>query len=214
MRQGAASGQSVIKAVASNADGTILTGLTIIAYATSGQIIERIDAQSATLESGAWVLRGVKRWDLQSQNPERDATVTDGPLRFPTNLTPDRIREGLGSARILSFWKLPSFITSLESAGFSARSQRLWLQIELAMPLLLAAMVLIAAGFTMRPARFGKTGTMVMYALLGGFFIFFLRNFAQVLGENGQIPVYLAAWSPPIAAIMLALALLLHLEDG
>jgi lipopolysaccharide export system permease protein len=54
----------------------------------------------------------------------------------------------------------------------------------------------------------------VLFALSGGFAIFFLRNFAQVLGENGQIPVYLAAWTPPVAAILMALGLLLHLEDG
>jgi lipopolysaccharide export system permease protein len=41
-----------------------------------------------------------------------------------------------------------------------------------------------------------------------------LRSFAQVLGENGQIPILVAAWSPPIAAALLALSLLLHLEDG
>jgi lipopolysaccharide export system permease protein len=75
-------------------------------------------------------------------------------------------------------------------------------------------MVLVAAGFTMRHARFGKTGTMVMFAMLAGFVIFFVRNFAQVLGENGQIPVIAAAWTPPVAAIMLSLGLLLHLEDG
>jgi lipopolysaccharide export system permease protein len=44
--------------------------------------------------------------------------------------------------------------------------------------------------------------------------VFFLRNFGQVLGENGQIPVILAAWSPPLAAVLLALGFLLHLEDG
>jgi lipopolysaccharide export system permease protein len=49
---------------------------------------------------------------------------------------------------------------------------------------------------------------------LSGFLIFFLRNFAQVLGVNGQIPVVLAAWAPPAAAVMLAVSLLLHLEDG
>jgi lipopolysaccharide export system permease protein len=47
-----------------------------------------------------------------------------------------------------------------------------------------------------------------------GFGIYFVRNFAQILGENGQIPVSLAAWAPPVAAILMALGLLLHLEDG
>jgi lipopolysaccharide export system permease protein len=85
---------------------------------------------------------------------------------------------------------------------------------ELAQPLLLAGMVLLAAGFTLRHARFGRTGVMVLGAVMAGFAIFFLRNFAQVLGDNGQIPVALAAWSPPVATVLMSLGLLLHLEDG
>ena len=78
----------------------------------------------------------------------------------------------------------------------------------------MSAMVLVAAGFTMRHARFGGTGILVLLSLMGGFAIFFLRNFAQVLGENGQVPVVVAAWAPPVAAALLALTLLLHLEEG
>jgi lipopolysaccharide export system permease protein len=85
---------------------------------------------------------------------------------------------------------------------------------EFAMPVLLAGMVLLAAGFTMRHVRFGNTGMMVMGAVLAGFGIFFLRNFAQVLGSNGQIPISIAAWSAPVASVLFALGLLLHLEDG
>jgi len=54
----------------------------------------------------------------------------------------------------------------------------------------------------------------VLLALALGFSLFFIRNFAQILGENGQIPVLLAAWGPPVAALLLPLGLLLHLEDG
>ena len=50
--------------------------------------------------------------------------------------------------------------------------------------------------------------------VLAGFALFFLRNFAQVLGENGQIPVALAVWTPPVASMLLAVGVLLHLEDG
>ena len=75
-------------------------------------------------------------------------------------------------------------------------------------------MVLIGAGFTMRHTRLGKTGQMVLYALLFGFGLYFVRNFAQVLGENGQIPPALAAWSPPVIGILASLGFLLHLEDG
>ncbi|HMS97064.1 MAG TPA: LptF/LptG family permease, partial [Tabrizicola sp.] len=81
-------------------------------------------------------------------------------------------------------------------------------------PLLLAAMVLVAAGFTMRHVRSGGTGRMVLFAMLAGFGIFFLRNFAQAMGNTGQIPILLAAWSPPAIALLMSLGFLLHLEDG
>ena len=55
---------------------------------------------------------------------------------------------------------------------------------------------------------------MVLFAILLSFAIYFLRNFAQILGENGQLPALLAAWAPPLAAITLSLGILLHNEDG
>ena len=214
MRQGDAAGQSVIKAQRADPDGATLQGVTFLTFLPDGTPAQRIEAKSALLQPGQWVLTGVKRWNLASGNPERDATMLPDGVTLATDLTTDRIAASFGAATDVAFWNLPRYINDLEKAGFSARAHRVWLQMELALPLLLASMVLIAAGFTMRHARFGKTGSMVLLALTGGFMIFFLRNFAQVLGENGQIPILIAAWIPPVAAIMLALGLLLHLEDG
>jgi len=102
----------------------------------------------------------------------------------------------------------------LEDAGFSARRHQVWFQMELARPLFLATMVLIGAGFTMRHSRFGQTGLMVLFAVLLAFGLYFIRNFAQILGENGQIPIFWAAWTPPVAGILLSLGIILHMEDG
>ena len=66
----------------------------------------------------------------------------------------------------------------------------------------------------MRHTRFGGTGVAVLCAVLLGFGLYFIRSFAQILGENGQIPILLAAWAPPVASVLLALGLLLHAEDG
>jgi len=55
---------------------------------------------------------------------------------------------------------------------------------------------------------------MVLFAIMLSFSTYFIRNFAQILGENGQLPAALAAWAPPLAAIGLALSFLLHKEDG
>ncbi len=214
LRQGGVDGQTVIQAARANSDGTELFGVTYLMFGADGLPTARIEAEKAVLEPGAWVLTAAKQWKLRDPNPESTATVTAQGLRVPSELTRDSIRDSFGTPSAIPFWGLPGYIAGLEQAGFSARSYQVWLQMELAQPILLAAMVLIAAGFTMRHARFGKTGSMVLYALLGGFGIFFLRNFTQVLGNTGQIPIVLAAWTPPVAAALASLGLLLHLEDG
>ncbi|MBC2835394.1 LPS export ABC transporter permease LptG [Paragemmobacter straminiformis] len=214
LRQGGDEGQTVIQAARSSSDATQLYDATFLRFDAEGMPTERIGAKSATLVPGAWKLDGAKRWDLTAPNPEMSATQEPDGFLLTSDLTREGIRDSFGKPSAIPFWSLPDYIDGLERAGFSARSHEVWFQMELAQPLLLIAMVLIAAGFTMRHARFGKTGTLVLLAVLSGFAIFFLRNFAQVLGENGQIPVLLAAWSPPLAAVMMALGLLLHLEDG
>jgi lipopolysaccharide export system permease protein len=214
LRQGSAEGQTVIQAARSNLDGTELFGVTFLGFEMDGRPTARIEAETAKLVEGAWELKGTKTWDLTAANPELTAIRAEGPVALPSDLTPERIRDSFGTPSAIGFWDLPGYIADLERAGFSAQSYKLWYQMELALPLLMAAMVLVAAGFTMRHVRFGGTGRMVLFALLAGFGFYFLRNFAQALGDSGQIPVLLAAWSPPVAAVMLSLGLLLHLEEG
>jgi len=205
-------GQRVIRATRATGDGTRLAGVSFLIFVSNGPAA-RIEAARADLEPGAWVLHDVKEWDLTAPNPERAATRTD-TLRLASSLTQARLRESFGAPSSIPIWELPAFIDRLDEAGFSARQHRVWFQMELALPLFLATMVLIGAGFTMRHVRAGRFGTMVLGALLAGFGIFFLRNFAQVLGESGQLPVSLAAWAPPVAGALLSFAFLLHREDA
>jgi lipopolysaccharide export system permease protein len=214
LRQGGDSGQTVIHADRANLDGTELYDVTFLTFAVDGAPSSRIVAKLARLQPGYWVIDDGKNWPLSEENPEKSAYMLPDGTTIATDLTVDKIRDSFGTPSAISFWDLPTYIKGLEQAGFSARSHKVWFQMEVAQPLLLAAMVLIAAGFTMRHARMAKTGSLVLTALMCGFAVFFLRNFGQILGENGQLPIILAAWSPPIAATMLALGLLLHLEDG
>ncbi len=214
LRQGGKDGPWVINAGRANADGTELFGVTFIGFGADGLPRERIEAERARLADGAWLVENAKRWRFgNGANPEAEAERL-ARLTVPSDLTRERIRDGFGAPSTIPLWELPAFIDSLEKAGFSSRRHRVWFLSELAQPLLLVSMVMIGAGFTMRHTRFGHTGLMVLLALLTGFAIYFIRNFAQILGENGQIPPWLAAWAPPSAAILLALGLLLHLEDG
>jgi lipopolysaccharide export system permease protein len=114
----------------------------------------------------------------------------------------------------ISFWKLPKFIALLESSGFSSSRHRVYWHRLLAIPVVFFAMVLIGAAFSMRHVRFGGLGYMALGCVLSGFGYFFLSDIAAALGASGAVPVLIAAWAPPLSAVLLALGLLLHLEDG
>jgi len=215
LRQGSSEGQTVIRANRANLDGTQLFGVTFLGFDAEGKSVYRIEAEEAQLVPGAWSITNAKEWRFGGPAiiPEVDSFETE-KMSLASNLTRNQILDSFGTPSAIPIWELPGFISRLEAAGFSARTHRTFFHMELALPILLAAMVLVGAGFTMRHTRFGRTGFMVIFALGLGFTLYFIRNFAGILGENGQIPVVMAAWGPPVAALLLPLGLLLHLEDG
>ena len=91
---------------------------------------------------------------------------------------------------------------------------RLHFQALLALPLLTATMAVVAAGFSMRPARRGGVARMIGGGVAAGFALFMISKLAEEFGQSGTLPVVLAAWAPAAAGLLLAVALLLHMEDG
>ena len=171
-------------------------------------LLQRLEAKHATLANGAWDLQNVSVL-LPGADPARQSE-----LLFPTDLTVHRVQESFASPDSLSFWALPGFIRLLQRSGFSAIQHQLAFQALLALPLLCATMALVAAGFSMRPSRRGGATRMLVSGVSCGFALFMISNVADQFGTSGAIPVILAAWAPAVAGLMLALALLLHLEDG
>jgi lipopolysaccharide export system permease protein len=214
LRQGDPDGQTVIQAARTNADGTLLTGVKMHRFDTEGTLYARIEARAARLIAGAWIMTDVAEWQLQDDGSFRLASAARGRIDLPTTLTSEEILESFAPPETVGFWDLGRFIAQMEESGFSGLRHRLFLQSELAKPALFAAMVLIGAAFALRPSRFGQTGVMILLAVLAGFALYFLKDFAETLGSRGQIPLMVAAWTPPVAAILLAVGLLLHLEDG
>jgi len=214
LRQGTKNGQAVIHAASANAEGSEFYNVTLLMFDSTGTPSERIEAATARLGIGYWELEDAKAWSLTELENSEAASQRHDAMRIPSSLTQERIAASVGTPTSISFWDMRTHIAMLKRAGFSTRRPLVWFQTELARPLLLVTMVLIGAAFTMRHARSGHTSLMVLFAIMSGFSLYFIRNFALILGENGQIPVLLAAWAAPAAGLLLALGLILHLEDG
>lgn len=172
------------------------------------RFVERIDAPKARLEKGYWLL-----WDVRVNNVE-DQPQRHASYNLATDLTLENINDSFAPPETLSIWTLPHFVAVLERAGFSALRHRIHWQSKLAQPLLLCAMVLLAAMFSLRHVRRGGAMVMIAIGIGAGFVLFFMTDVVAALGSSGSIPVLLAAWSPAIISTLLGTAVLFHLEDG
>jgi lipopolysaccharide export system permease protein len=186
----------------------LLTDVSVWRLSSDDRPLERIEAPRARLLPGTWQLEEAVVFGADRMPRPRQT------IELPTELTPDRIENSFASPDTLSFWSLPGFISVLEEAGFSAVRHRIQFQSLLSLPVLAAAMALLAAGFSMRPARRGGVAQMIGGGVAAGFALFVVDRVSNEFGEAGTLPVPLAAWAPTVAGLLLALSLLLHLEDG
>jgi lipopolysaccharide export system permease protein len=174
----------------------------------SDHLLTRIEATDGFLSK--------RQWEFENARTIRPDQLPDAPreMRLPTDLTVARVQDSFASPDTLSVWVLPEFISLLERSGFSSVRHRLHFQSLLALPLLCATMALVAAGFSMRQTRRGGVAKMIGGGVSAGFALFVVSKVAEEFGQSGALPVFLAAWAPAAAGLMLAVALLLHTEDG
>jgi lipopolysaccharide export system permease protein len=208
LRQGDARHQSVIHALRVADQGVRLEDVTVFLYGTGDHFIGRIDADGAALRSGAWLLRNAYVSGIEGAVTHYDQ------YRLPTTMTPTQIQESFASPDTLSFWALPGFIRTAQNAGFAATRYELYFFTLLAMPALFAAMVFMAASFSLRLQRGGGLGRMVLISALSGFGIYFFSDLTRALGQSGILPILLAATAPALASILIGMSLVFHQEDG
>jgi lipopolysaccharide export system permease protein len=208
VRQQSVDGQSIIQAETSFDNGRRLNQVRIFSFDNKGKFLERIEAQTARLLPGTWVLQQVKVFSIENEPQEYDT------YHVSTNLTSEQVRGRLASADSLSFWNLPDAIEATERAGLRPERYQLQYQSLLARPLLLVAMVVIAAMVSLRLFRFGGVGKMIVGGVVAGFLLYVSARLAEELGESGIIHPIAAAWFPAVFGSLMGGLVLLNQEDG
>ena len=208
LRQADAGGQTAIYAMRMSQSDVTLQQVIFFLFEGRDTFIGRIDAESAKLEDGYWIISNA--W---ISAPNKAARFVE-TYRQRTDLTLDKIQDSFASPETMSFWDLPAFINTLKTAGFSAHRHRLYWHSLLSFPILLCAVVLIAAAFSIRISKNWNTGFMIMSGIGAGFLLYFLTDVIYALGLSANIPVLLAAWTPAGVSLALGITSLLHLEDG
>jgi lipopolysaccharide export system permease protein len=208
LRQGDEKQQSVIHALRVADQGQHLEDVVVFLYGANDKFLGRIDAQSAQL--------GDQFWDLKEAfvSGAAGSPVHHAHYSLPTTLTPAQIQESSEAPDTLSFWDLPGFIRAAQAAGFSATRYQLYLYTLYALPVLFAAMVFMAASFSLKSSREGGVAKVILFSALCGFGVYFFSDMTRVMGQAGTLPILLAASAPAIASIFIGMTLVFNQEDG
>ncbi|MCE1237156.1 MAG: LPS export ABC transporter permease LptG [Hyphomicrobiales bacterium] len=208
LRQSGVDGESIVHARQATDRGRHLSGVTIQAFDERGRFHARIEAATAEHEPGRWRLA-----DAWVHMPGRAPEHFDTHF-VSTRLAAEQIGQSLTEPDTVSFWALPDFIETARAAGLPAFQFELQYQLLLARPLLLVAMVLIAATVSLRVFRFGNIGRMILGGVAAGFVLYVAQEVARGMGSVGIVPPVLAAWIPAVVASSIGFTVLLHQEDG
>jgi len=214
LRQGDATGQTVIHADTLANNSTTLKGVTFFMFEIDPKdgalrFVNRINAEEAVLRpSSMWELR-----DMVESRPGQPA-VREAVLSIPTTLEANALFDTFVTPGALSFWRLPGFIATARAAGLAPVRYELKHQSLLALPALLAAMASLGAVFSLRLQRLGGVAGYVGIGVAAGFLLYFAGQLAAAFAITEVVPAVVAAWSPPLTGLFAALAILSFTEDG
>jgi lipopolysaccharide export system permease protein len=208
VRQRGGDGESILHARQSREQGLKLTTITIFTFNSTGEFKERIEAQDAELEPGAWQLTNGRIFAVNTPPQDFDSYL------LPTKLTREQVAESFAAPETVGFWHLPTYIRFAEDSGLAAAGYRAQYQILIARPFLLAAMILLASSVSLRAFRFGGVPQRILLGVAAGFSIYVLSKVTEDLSKAELLYPLLAAWLPVAAGGFSGFLVLLHEEDG
>ena len=201
-------GSSVIHSELVRDEGKLLTNVRVFRFDSQDRLLTRIEAASAEYKGDHWHLLDVARTN-NDQRVEKLQT-----LDIPTRISEEYLLGSSGNPEEISFWELKNAARSAAQSGLNALPFIVKYYSLIALPALLVAMSMIAATVSLRFARFGGAGKMILGGIVGGFVLYAVTQFVTSLGSNGMVPPLLAAWSPAFVAILIGMSIILHQEDG
>jgi lipopolysaccharide export system permease protein len=208
LRQKSVDGQAIVHADGVTDHGATLAKVTVFSFDMEGRFIERVDAASATLHDGFWRL---EQANVVTPGFETQSVST---YLLATTLTVSEVSQAYVAPETVPFWSLSPLAAQIERAGLDATGYRLRYQVLIARPLMLVAMVLVAASFSLRFFRMGGVGIMVSGGVAAGFVLYVATKLVSDLGSAGFVSTPVAGWSPAVVGCLFGVLVLLHQEDG
>lgn len=199
----------IVNIASASKDGHKLYDLVITGRDENKLLSEYYTASHADFEDTSWVL-----YDVYYKNLETAAEFQTKTMPFEMTVTPQRFSSFNKSVEALKFSEL--WLLGRNKAGAQNRPSyyyAVWFHYKITQPLGALVMVLMAAPLALILARRGGLVLGGTLAIASGFTFFITEKILLTLGENGQLPVFLAAWGPLIIFGMLASSVILYRQS-
>lgn len=200
--------QSIFHAGSATNDGRTLLGVTAFVFDPDGRFRDKVVAPRAEFASDRWVVEDAEV--VSASEPRRKVARYE----LPTQLRGEELKRSFIEPEAISVWSLPGFIETAKRTGLDPDRFRVAFHSLLSRPIMLLAMVMIAATVSLRLTRYGGTWRLILTGATIGFLLYAASEIVSDLGRNGIINPVLAAWLPPLVALTFGATALLYQEDG
>jgi lipopolysaccharide export LptBFGC system permease protein LptF len=123
---------------------------------------------------------------------------------------PEYFKREVRQASQMSAPQLRRYIDSLERAGFDVARLSVQLYKKLAFPLIAPIIILLAIPFSLLVGTRGAVGGLAL-GIGMGIFYWAISALFEAMGAVGQLPPFMAAWSPDVIFGFLALYFFLRM---
>jgi lipopolysaccharide export system permease protein len=203
-------GGDIVSVASISDDGRRLGAVVIYRRAASGQLTQRIAADSAAYASGRWTLAGVTITDLGEDGA---AAEHQDALPWPEGPSPGNLKDVAHPTERISSSKSAEILEGDRSGVAPTAHYRTIIHKSWRAPLLPLLMILLAMPAAAGGRRIGGMAKSMTLSLLTGLAYLILDGFLSSMSESGAMPPALAIWAAPAIFAALGGAILLYAEE-
>lgn len=186
-----------------------LYGVTILFIDEDNNFISRLDADSASLHEGQFMLYDVKTYDDEAVGHLKN----EESRSFGTDISIDRFEKGLASPEHVSFWQLPRLIQKLQQAGMPTSRYTVYYYKQLFKPLMMIAVCFMAFCF-INPQQNRVSGAQSFaLGVFVGFVVYLMSEICIAMLMYQGLGVVAASLCPMLVIILLSAFAILHLHE-
>jgi lipopolysaccharide export system permease protein len=191
----------------------ILQGITIYRLDRDFHLLDRVDADRATYQDGAWHFRDVQVRSFGSTGLESIARERFSEKILPLDKTPADFATPEFRNDDLTFPELRDLVGRLEAEEFDATRYRVDMLARLATPFTSLIMAFLGIPFALRKGRNAGLALGVALSVAIGVVFYLIQAMLLAFGYSGIVPPVVAAWAPNFLFVLTGIWLLLASRD-